>query len=141
MAFLEVQPVVTPGKKGGGAFGGALGSILGGIIGAIGAAAAPATAGGSLGLIPAGMAIGGTAGGLAGEAADGSKGADVQGVVGKTENRKPMQTVAAQNPEVKLATLQNSKNLLKTSDVPDAMKYMGLIDEASGKLKNQMGIG
>lgn len=139
----DIIPVTSPPKKGGGLFGGILGSVLGGLAGAI---AAPLTGGasllGTLGAAAAGAGAGNMVGGLAGEAIDPSKSGGSTTVIPKSEaSKKNMQTVAMNNPEVQLATIQNSKNLLKQSSTPDALQYMDILDQASGKLKQQLGVG
>lgn len=131
MALAPVNMIPDPPKKGGGMFG----SILGGLAGAasalipgVGLAAAPA-------LMGAGMA----AGGLLGETADPSKAGSIGTPVPTMNTKKPALNVMMKMPEVQLATMQNAKNLLKVSDNPQAGNYVGLIDSAQQKLRNQLG--
>lgn len=143
MALADVQPVTTPGKRGGGGLWG----LIGGAVGlGLGAAAAPFTAGASLAPAIAMGALGGAGAGLGigsavGEMVDPSKGGEITQTVPKSEtSRKKLNTVAMQSPDVQLAQMQNSKSLLKQSATPDAEKYMSIIDEASARLKNRMGV-
>jgi hypothetical protein len=152
MALNEIVPVTKPPKKG----GGVLGSVVGGIVGALaaigttiatwnpgaGAGAGLAAGAAAAGSIAGGAGAGMGLGGMIGEAANPSKAGEVSEVIPKQQNTsKPMQTVAMNNPEVQLATMQHSKNLLKNSSQPDALQYMDLLNQASGKLKNQLGVG
>lgn len=148
MALNEILPVVGKAKKG----GGILGSVIGGIAGALAGLATTAASANPGAGIAAGLGTatalsgaGATAGGLIGEGVAPSKGAEASATVPISKSapqKKPMQALQ-DNPEIKLATLQNAKNLTKSSDLPneDAMAYMKMFEDASGKLKNQMGIG
>jgi hypothetical protein len=115
MPITPIQPVIAPPKKG----GGALGSIAGTIGG--------------------GASLGSQLGGAGGEAIDPAQAGSQSPHVGTMEKSKPIASVTSQ-PDVQLAMMQNSKNLLKSADVPDALDYMSLIDQASAKLKKQMGV-
>ena len=41
-------------------------------------------------------------------------------------------------PEVQMAQMQRSKQLLANSRVPNALQYMSMIDQAQSKLKEQL---
>jgi hypothetical protein len=132
MPITPIQPVIAPPKKGGGALGSIAGTIGGGAIGFIASGGNPAGA-------MAGASLGSQLGGAGGEAIDPAQAGSQSPHVGTMEKSKPIASVTSQ-PDVQLAMMQNSKNLLKSADVPDALDYMSLIDQASAKLKKQMGV-
>lgn len=146
MAVTGINPTRRRQEEDGGLFG----SVLGGALGAIaGAAAAPFTAGASLATIPAaigtiggglaaGAGLGSTAGGLIGKAVDGGQSARDQAVIPTQEIRQTPLSSMKNMPEVQMATMQNSKNLLATSDMPNAIDYMAMIDQAKERLKNRL---
>lgn len=140
MALQDIQPVITPPKKGGGGLGGALGTIGGAVVGgALGSLTA--NPGGIMAGASLGAGLGSQAGAMAGEAIDPSQGGSASGGVPQIQNRsEPLKTVAANNPEIGLAQMQASKSLLKQSNLPDAEKYMAMIDEASNKMKSRLGV-
>ncbi len=136
MALGRINPIPDPPKKGGGLFG----SVLGGGLGAIASlAAAPFTGGASLSYLPAAAGMGMTAGGIAGEVIDPSKPGSMAQSVPTIESKKPALQHMLKMPEVQLATMINSKNLLQTSDVPNADQYMSVLDQGIGKIKQRLG--
>jgi hypothetical protein len=86
-----------------------------------------------------GGTIGGTVGSYAGEAADPSRAGGERPSVDPVSTRRL--NIAMQMPEVQMAQMQRSKELLASSNVPKAMDYMAMIDQAQGKLKQQTGGG
>jgi hypothetical protein len=138
MAISKVVNPPDPGKRGGGGLWGKIGSVagtaLGGTAGFLVAGPAGAMAGAGLG-----GTVGGVVGGYAGEAADPSRAG------GERPSTDPVSTrrlnIAMQMPEVKMAQMQRSKELLASSNVPKAVDYMTMIDQAQTKLKDQLGGG
>lgn len=121
---------------------GTAGAISAG-AGAGAAAATPAAVGGGtalsagLGGFGAGSALGGMAGRLATDAGlpGGQTAAIPQSDFGKSS---PLGT-AGHLPEVQMATMQNARNHLQTSNIPGAQDYINTIDQAQAQLKNRMG--
>lgn len=131
---VSINPVMGGQKKS----GGLLGSVLGGLAG-LGAGVAGVFTGGAAlpaipGAIAAGTALGGVAGNMASPAGSGAAPAPVQSV-GQTG---PMNSMGGA-PEVQMATMQNAKNLLSTSNVPNAQQYMDMIDQAHQTLRTRLG--
>lgn len=144
MALSSINPVIKKPDEG----GGLLGSVAGGLAGlAAGALLAVPTGGASLAAAPAmlggaaaGGSIGSQLGSMVGTAIDeGEPGGTTPMVSPADTDSRSKMTAMMKAPEVQLATMQNSKNLLATSDIPDAQNYVDQINQAQEKLKQQLG--
>jgi hypothetical protein len=131
MALNPVDQVKGGGSGGGGLFGGLLGAIAGTVLGG-GIPLSP----GSLVGMSSGMQAGGQVGGLV----DPGQAGGVSSAVPTMQNSKSnaLQAVAQHSPEVQLATMQNSKNLLANSAMPGAEQYIGQINQAQDLLKERL---
>lgn len=141
MATTGINPTRRKGQEGG---EGLFGSVLGGILGSV--------LGGAVGSIagPAGTAVGASLGGSLGGAGGGAVGNEFESGTpgGDSPNQVPQMATGGSEsvlskmskmPEVQMAKLQNSRNLLATSNVPGAQDYIGQIDEAKKRLQSQLG--
>lgn len=135
MAVSKVQNPPDPGKKSGGGLwskvGQATGAVVGGIAGSfVGQPLAGAALGGQ---------VGGMVGGYAGDKADPGRAGGERPATDPVSVRRL--NVAMQMPEVQMAQMQKSKQLLASSNMPKALDYMAMIDQAQMKLKDQLGSG
>jgi hypothetical protein len=142
MAITEINPVIKKGSGGGGLLGSVLGGLAGITLGAAtgGALAAPgAVLGGALSGALAGGSVGQTVGGISGNLIDKPKADEATPMIQNNPVDRAKMNAMGSAPEVQMASMQNAKNLLSTSDLPDAKNYMDQIDQAQSALKQRLG--
>lgn len=133
---MAITPVINtgkPAKSGGGGMWGSIGSLGGAGLGAIIGSFTPA---GPLGGAQIGQGVGQAAGVIGGNALDPAKAGAAEGGPAPIQGRK--MDIAMKIPEVQMAQMQRSKQLLANSSVPNALQYMSMIDQAQSKLKEQL---
>jgi uncharacterized protein YcfJ len=136
MALTEVNTAYDPPKKGGGLMGSIAGTIGGAVVGG---ALAPFTGGASLAIIPGLAGAGGAIGSVVGNKVDPAKAGEAIPTAPEIQTDTSKLNSMRMAPEVQLAQMQHSKNLLSTSDIPQASDYMDMINQAQAKLKSQLG--
>lgn len=132
MAIQQVQNPPDMGKRSGGGFWGKVGSLAGtGLGAAVGAMAGNPMAGAAIG-----GTVGGMTGGYAGDKLDPGRAGGERPQVSTVQGKKL--DIAMKVPEVQMAQMQRSKELLSKSNLPNAMEYMKQLDMAQMKLKEQL---
>lgn len=137
MAIAKVYNPPDPGKRGGGGLWGKVGMGVGTLVGA--GAGLLASGGNPMGAMTGaslGGSVGQLAGGYAGEKADPSRAGGARPETNPIQGKRL--NIAMDIPEVQMAQMQRSKELLAKSNVPNAMDHMKQLEMAQMKLQEQL---